>query len=212
MVILGSGDHEKVWREHCQDKELLSEYADAMHHLATDIWTKHPETRIDWCRSTCMEFFHQGGLKKVLDKAERRRLFNSDHRCSSGITSGESESTSSGESSLRNDISGSFSSAQGQSFTVQDSKHAISPVTSNSFQKEHGATVHNLQIIPSHTKSAPKEFNSIHSELLNSVESTGDERNSCVENEMIFGPPDGSFGSVSQNGLAGYKPRKYNTM
>lgn len=47
-----------------------------MHHLATDIWTKHPETRIDWCRKTCKQFFFQeDGLTKQLKKDEKRKYY-----------------------------------------------------------------------------------------------------------------------------------------
>lgn len=46
-----------------------------MHTLATDIWTKHPETRIDWCRNTCIDYFLCGGLQRIHDKCERRRHY-----------------------------------------------------------------------------------------------------------------------------------------
>lgn len=72
---IADGDYEKVWREHCQDTILLSKYADAMHHLAKDIWTKNPETRIDWCRKTCLEYFQGGGLQKFMEKRERKARF-----------------------------------------------------------------------------------------------------------------------------------------
>ena len=68
-------DYELVWREHCEEGSLLQEYANAMHHLAVEIWTKHPETRIDWCRKICREYFLEGGLKKVLEKERRGKLF-----------------------------------------------------------------------------------------------------------------------------------------
>ena len=45
-----------------------------MHRLATEIWTKHPETRIDWCRTVCGEYFLGGGLQKVFEKEERRKV------------------------------------------------------------------------------------------------------------------------------------------
>ncbi|ELT89514.1 hypothetical protein CAPTEDRAFT_172681 [Capitella teleta] len=70
-----AGDYESVWQAHCQDKALLGEYADAMRSLATEFWSKRPETRIDWCRSTCVEYFHGGGLQKALAKDARRNLF-----------------------------------------------------------------------------------------------------------------------------------------
>ena len=30
-----------------------------MHHLATDHWSKKPETRIDWCRHVCHQYFFE---------------------------------------------------------------------------------------------------------------------------------------------------------
>ena len=52
-------DFEQTWQEHCHNETLLSEYADAMHHLATDHWSKKPETRIDWCRHVCHQYFFE---------------------------------------------------------------------------------------------------------------------------------------------------------
>ena len=54
-----AGDFEQTWQEHCHNETLLSEYADAMHHLATDHWSKKPETRIDWCRHVCHQYFFE---------------------------------------------------------------------------------------------------------------------------------------------------------
>ncbi|XP_050412706.1 S-adenosylmethionine sensor upstream of mTORC1 isoform X1 [Patella vulgata] len=62
------GDFHEVWESHCQNKELLAEYADAMHQLATDHWERKRETRIDWCYETIMSYFHHGGLKKIFEK------------------------------------------------------------------------------------------------------------------------------------------------
>ncbi|XP_052264895.1 S-adenosylmethionine sensor upstream of mTORC1-like [Dreissena polymorpha] len=64
----GEGDLERIWIEHCGNKTVLSQYADAMHTLATEHWTKNQETRIDWCREVTHEYFMKGGLQKVLDK------------------------------------------------------------------------------------------------------------------------------------------------
>ncbi len=46
------GDFDKIWREHCEDEQTLSEYALAMKNLADSHWTKkcEGEGRIDWCR------------------------------------------------------------------------------------------------------------------------------------------------------------------
>ncbi|KAJ8411277.1 hypothetical protein AAFF_G00172830, partial [Aldrovandia affinis] len=67
------GDFEKIWREHCEDEETLSEYALAMKNLADNHWAKscEGEGRIEWCRSVCQEYFLDGGMKKVLEKDEK---------------------------------------------------------------------------------------------------------------------------------------------
>lgn len=67
-----------MWEAHCSNEDLLSQYADAMHHLAVDHWTKHPETRIEWCRDTAVDFFLQGGLERALQK-DARRQFHREH-------------------------------------------------------------------------------------------------------------------------------------
>ncbi|KAJ8245660.1 hypothetical protein GJAV_G00273100 [Gymnothorax javanicus] len=68
------GDFEKIWREHCEDEETLSEYAVAMKNLADNHWAKtcEGEGRIEWCRSVCQEYFLNGGMKKALEKDEKR--------------------------------------------------------------------------------------------------------------------------------------------
>ena len=66
-----------VWAAHCRDESgLLSQYAAAMHHIATDIWPlNNSETRIDWCYKACMDYFFGGGLKRIRDKAVRRQSY-----------------------------------------------------------------------------------------------------------------------------------------
>ena len=59
FIFNTAGDFEQTWQEHCHNETLLSEYADAMHHLATDHWSKRPETRIDWCRHVCHQYFFE---------------------------------------------------------------------------------------------------------------------------------------------------------
>lgn len=68
-----NGDFEAVWHQHCQDQSVLSVYAESMKTLAQRHWTKHSKTRIDWCRETISEFFREGGLKKALEKEEKRQ-------------------------------------------------------------------------------------------------------------------------------------------
>ncbi|XP_072520125.1 S-adenosylmethionine sensor upstream of mTORC1 [Salminus brasiliensis] len=67
------GDFDKIWREHCEDEQTLSEYAFAMKSLADNHWAKKSdgEGRIEWCRSVCEEYFLDGGMKKVLEKDEK---------------------------------------------------------------------------------------------------------------------------------------------
>lgn len=66
-----------AWAAHCCDESgLLSQYASAMHRIATDIWPLNSsETRIDWCYKTCMDYFFGGGLKRIRDKAVRRQSY-----------------------------------------------------------------------------------------------------------------------------------------
>ncbi|KAL8575514.1 hypothetical protein ACOMHN_013065 [Nucella lapillus] len=70
----GGGDFDAVWSQHCQDQAVLTTYAQSMKSLAEDHWTKKSKTRIDWCRDTINEYFHGGGLKKVLEKERKRHM------------------------------------------------------------------------------------------------------------------------------------------
>lgn len=67
-----------MWEAHCSNEGLLSQYADAMHHLAVDHWTKHPETRIEWCRDIAVDYFLHSGLERALQK-DARRQFHKEH-------------------------------------------------------------------------------------------------------------------------------------
>jgi len=75
MLLCSGDDADDVWAAHCRDESgLLSQYAAAMYHLATDIWPQsNAETRIEWCYKACMDYFFGGGLKHVREKAARRR-------------------------------------------------------------------------------------------------------------------------------------------
>ncbi|XP_056137512.1 S-adenosylmethionine sensor upstream of mTORC1 [Lampris incognitus] len=68
------GDFDKIWREHCEDEQTLSQYALAMKNLADNHWAKNceGEGRIEWCRSVCQEYFLDGGMKRMLEKDEKR--------------------------------------------------------------------------------------------------------------------------------------------
>lgn len=51
VCLAAVGDFEKIWREHCEDEQTLSEYAFAMKSLADNHWAKKcdGEGRIEWC-------------------------------------------------------------------------------------------------------------------------------------------------------------------
>lgn len=46
-----------------------------MHSLAVKHWSKLPQTRVDWCVATLLEYFHGGGLEKAMKKEQRRLFF-----------------------------------------------------------------------------------------------------------------------------------------
>ncbi|XP_019748884.1 S-adenosylmethionine sensor upstream of mTORC1 isoform X2 [Hippocampus comes] len=72
------GDFDKIWREHCEDEQTLSEYAVAMKNLADNHWAVNceKEGRIDWCHSVCQEYFRDGGMKRMLEKDEKSASFS----------------------------------------------------------------------------------------------------------------------------------------
>ena len=43
-----------------------------MYNLSCNHWSKLPQTRIDWCHETIVEYFYKDGLKKALEKEQRR--------------------------------------------------------------------------------------------------------------------------------------------
>lgn len=109
LFCAGNGDYESVWRQHCQDRSLLSEYAECMQKLAVNHWTKKSQTRIDWCRDIINEYFTGGGLKKALEKeAKRRRHRNVGHQ--------------DGQSQGSNSVSRDTGCTQGQAQSVPDSE------------------------------------------------------------------------------------------
>lgn len=75
---LAHGDFQSVWREHCEDKTLLKQYAEAMKELAVQHWDGNNLKRIEWCRQICSEYFMEGGYQKCLRKDCRRVLLNLD--------------------------------------------------------------------------------------------------------------------------------------
>lgn len=66
----------EIWENHLKDDVTLSKYSNAMKDLAINHWPKRGATRIDWCKETCIAYFIQGGLLKVLEKDKRRELFH----------------------------------------------------------------------------------------------------------------------------------------
>ena len=42
FVLSDECDLEQTWRDHCENTAVLSEYAEAMHKLATQHWTNNP--------------------------------------------------------------------------------------------------------------------------------------------------------------------------
>ncbi|XP_061532561.1 S-adenosylmethionine sensor upstream of mTORC1 isoform X1 [Phycodurus eques] len=72
------GNFDKIWREHCEDEQTLSEYAVAMKNLADNHWAANceKEGRIEWCRSVCQEYFWDGGMKRMLEKDEKSPSFS----------------------------------------------------------------------------------------------------------------------------------------
>uniref|UniRef100_A0A8C5EK09 S-adenosylmethionine sensor upstream of mTORC1 n=1 Tax=Gouania willdenowi TaxID=441366 RepID=A0A8C5EK09_GOUWI len=73
------GDFDRIWREHCEDEQTLSQYALAMKNLADNHWTKNceGEGRIEWCRSVCQEYFLDGGMKRMLEKDAKSAALSS---------------------------------------------------------------------------------------------------------------------------------------
>ncbi|XP_046387699.1 S-adenosylmethionine sensor upstream of mTORC1 [Ischnura elegans] len=62
----------QAWVEHCNRKEVLEEYASAMHELATKFWESKEESninsRIEWVAKQCQWYFFDGGLQDINDQ------------------------------------------------------------------------------------------------------------------------------------------------
>nr|XP_050047383.1 S-adenosylmethionine sensor upstream of mTORC1-like isoform X1 [Dermacentor andersoni] len=65
-----NGDGDQVWRDHCEDIETRSKYAESMLQLATTIWPYRD--RIEWCYDTMREYFFGGGLERSLRRHYRK--------------------------------------------------------------------------------------------------------------------------------------------
>ncbi|RUS80647.1 hypothetical protein EGW08_011597 [Elysia chlorotica] len=68
------GDHVSVWERHIKDSARMERYAQAMHQLATQHWSVHPDTRIQWCRQAALEYFFGGGIHLALEKDMKRKM------------------------------------------------------------------------------------------------------------------------------------------
>ncbi|KAK0063184.1 methyltransferase BTM2 [Biomphalaria pfeifferi] len=66
---------ETLWQQHTQDEAKLQMYANAMYQLATQHWSKHADTRIDWCHRIAVDYFLHDGLKAVLEKDKKRKYY-----------------------------------------------------------------------------------------------------------------------------------------
>lgn len=64
------GDGDQVWRNHCEDVETRSKYAESMLQLATTVWPY--KDRIEWCYHTMREYFFGGGLERSLQRQYRK--------------------------------------------------------------------------------------------------------------------------------------------
>lgn len=73
-----------TWTKHCENKELLSEYAEVMKTLATKCWDKNfsnskmLSSRITWVGSTCIEYFNADILIKRKREIELCKKLNLD--------------------------------------------------------------------------------------------------------------------------------------
>ncbi|KAH7934093.1 hypothetical protein HPB49_021479 [Dermacentor silvarum] len=50
-----NGDGDRVWKDHCEDIEMRSKYAESMLQLATSIWPY--KDRIEWCYHTMRQAY-----------------------------------------------------------------------------------------------------------------------------------------------------------
>lgn len=75
-------DPDQAWRNHLQNQQLLSQYADAMHKLATNYWDKTMEvsakkdnSRIEWVVGSCRDYFFRSCLLNMFrEKDDKVRL------------------------------------------------------------------------------------------------------------------------------------------
>ncbi|XP_049511435.1 S-adenosylmethionine sensor upstream of mTORC1 [Dermacentor silvarum] len=65
-----NGDGDRVWKDHCEDIEMRSKYAESMLQLATSIWPY--KDRIEWCYHTMREYFFGDGLEHSLRRHYRK--------------------------------------------------------------------------------------------------------------------------------------------
>lgn len=91
LCVVAVGDFEKIWREHCEDEQTLSEYALAMKNLADNHWAvSEGEGRIEWCRRYGSKLNQQTDAKCLSDFVPRPQ-------CVSGILFGRRDEKDVGE-------------------------------------------------------------------------------------------------------------------
>lgn len=90
---------EKAWSLHLQNSEILNDYSNAMKTLATNFWeennrdeNKSAESRIDWVRNYCLEYFYQMEIlqhhrkketeifEKIFGSVNEKRFINLDDK------------------------------------------------------------------------------------------------------------------------------------
>ena len=81
---------ETAWSELLKDKKQLSMYSKSMNELATKDWeTNCKENRILWCKNVCLDYFKHNGLRKLVCKLHKRKLFQALKTC--GILENDEE-------------------------------------------------------------------------------------------------------------------------
>ncbi|XP_058817449.1 S-adenosylmethionine sensor upstream of mTORC1 isoform X2 [Topomyia yanbarensis] len=83
-----SSEPVQVWREHLNNRDLLKQYAHAMHTLATCHWDKNMEisskqtnSRIEWVVNSCRDYFFGLGLRNFFREKEDKimKTINPEH-------------------------------------------------------------------------------------------------------------------------------------
>ncbi|KAK2719547.1 S-adenosylmethionine sensor upstream of mTORC1-like [Artemia franciscana] len=78
-----SENADQIWKEHCQNKQLLDEYARSMKSLATEYWNLSDEegkkqSRNNWTKEIILDYFRNEGIKNERTR-EKRKIENFIH-------------------------------------------------------------------------------------------------------------------------------------